>query len=313
MVTMGSARGRAGYALLATLWICMGIAALASVISLSAREAIASSRNRMALTVGRWLAEACLTTERETIRDALAQEYLAALDSSGSVWNYIDRVLAEHSPQVAGCSVSARSVGSHLDVNATDEGALSRVLQAAGWRPTRADSAAAALADWKDADDTPRPNGAERDWYLAHGREPPSNSPLVNHAELARVRGFETDSSGRVDSILDVEPGAIALNQAPREVLAQLPGFTDFTTREVLDQRARGVPVTAFIQLRPWLDPNVPNASAKLPGLILLTPQAWIVTARLRTGHPSVTTVIELRLARADRNTVVTRRRTWIE
>jgi hypothetical protein len=110
-----------------------------------------------------------------------------------------------------------------------------------------------------------------------------------------------------------VEPGAIALNQAPREVLAQLPGFTDFTIREVLDQRARGVPVTAFIQLRPWLDPNVPDASAKLPGLILLTPEAWIVTARLRAGNPPVTTVIELRLARGDRSTVVTRRRTWIE
>src|SRR5438093_625016 len=83
--------------------------------------------------------------------------------------------------------------------------------------------------------DQTRTKGAERDWYDQHARIAPSNSPLVDMRELRRVRGFESDSTGRLDSILDVEPGAIALNQAPREVLELLPGFDDRTIRELLD------------------------------------------------------------------------------
>ncbi len=313
MVTTSRSDPQAGYALLATLWICVGIGALTWLISVSAHEAMGASRNRMALTSGLWRAQACLAWEREALRDALSQEVAAGMDSTGSLWNYVDRLLAERPVPVADCSVAARAVGSRLNINAADEATLALVLQLAGWPGARADSAAAAFADWIDADDQPRTKGAERDWYDQHARIAPSNSPLVDMRELRRVRGFESDSTGRLDSILDVEPGAIALNQAPREVLELLPGFDDRTIRELLDARARGRPITAFIQLRPWLDPAMPDAAAKLPGLALLSPQAWIVTARTRTGVPPVTTVLELRLARGDRTTVVMRRRAWVE
>ncbi|PYP60082.1 MAG: hypothetical protein DMD40_01990 [Gemmatimonadetes bacterium] len=313
MVTPSRADPRAGYALLATLWICVGIGALTWLISVSAREAIAASRNRIALTQGLWRAEACLALERDALRDALSREVVARRDSSGSLWNYVDRVVRERPTPVRDCSLSARAVGSRLDINAADEGTLARVLEAAGWPEARADSAAAAIADWIDANDEPRPQGAERTWYVARNRVPPSNSALVDMRELRRIRGLEDETADQLDSILDVEPGAIALNLAPREILSLLPGFNDRAIREVLDARARGVPITAFIQLRPWLDPAVPDASAKLPGLVLLAPEAWIVTARVRTGAPPVTTAIELRLARGDRTTIITRRRTWIE
>ena len=313
MVTPSRADPRAGYALLATLWICVGIGALTWLISVSAREAIAASRNRIALTQGLWRAEACLALERDALRDALSREVVARRDSSGSLWNYVDRVVRERPTPVRDCSLSARAVGSRLDINAADEGTLARVLEAAGWPEARADSAAAAIADWIDANDEPRPQGAVRTWYVARNRVPPSNSALVDMRELRRIRGLEDETADQLDSILDVEPGAIALNLAPREILSLLPGFNDRAIREVLDARARGVPITAFIQLRPWLDPAVPDASAKLPGLVLLAPEAWIVTARVRTGAPPVTTAIELRLARGDRTTIITRRRTWIE
>jgi len=314
MVTVARADSRAGYALLATLWICVGIGALTLLISMRAREAMASSRNRMALTTGLWRAESCLAFERETLREALSREAPRA-DSIGSVWNHVDRLLEQTAALVPGCAVSARAVGSRLDINGVDEATLSRLLKAAGWSEARADSGAAAIADWVDADDQPRPNGAERNWYLARDREPPSNSRLADMRELRRVRGFEPHAgpTDRLDSILDVEPAAIALNQAPPEVLALLPGFNDRTIRELLDARRRDVPVTAFIQLRPWLDPAVPDASARLPGLVLLAPEAWIVTARVRVGIPAVATLIEVRLARGNGATVVGRRRMWSE
>jgi type II secretory pathway component PulK len=164
-----------------------------------------------------------------------------------------------------------------------------------------------------DADDQPRAKGAERDWYVARNREPPSNSALVDMQELRRIRGFEAAGPDRLDSVFSVEPGAIALNQAPREVLALLPGFTERTIREILDARARGVPVTAFIQLQRWLDPETPDAGARLPGLVTLAPVAWIVTARTQTGLPPVTTVVEVRLVRLNKTTAITRSRTWTE
>lgn len=308
-----SIRDTRGYALLATLWICVGIGAFTLLISVITHDAIGASRNRIAMTSGIWRARACLTFERETLAEALAQQDAASIDSIGSLWNYIDRFVAERPPAVSGCSITARAVGARLDINAVPESTIARVLQLAGWSAARADSAAAAVADWMDADDQPRAKGAERDWYVAQNREPPSNSPLVHIRELHRIRGFEEDRANRLDSIFDIEPGAISLNQAPREILALLPGFTERTVREVLDARARGDPVTAFIQLRPWLNPETPEAGARLPGLITLAPMAWLLTARTQTGFPPVTTVIEARLAHGYRTTAITHSRTWTE
>ncbi len=281
-------RNRQGYALLATLWICVGIGALTWLISVSARETMASSRNRMALTRAIWLGRACLAYGREAMRDALTQEAAAGADSSARLWDHIDRALAEAPNSVAGCTLSAKAVGSRLDVNATDEATLRRVLVVAGMPAAKADSTAAVI----------------RQWIKTKGG-------FADRRELRRVPGLE--SFGPLDSILDVEPGPLALNQASRELLTLLPGFTDRTVREVLDSRARGEPIRTFHTLTAWLDPRTPDASAKLPGLVLLTPTAWVVTARTRNGTPPVTAVIELRLSRAGHSTAITRQRSWLQ
>ena len=304
MVTNRTNDPRAGWALLATLWICVGAGALTWLISLSAREAIGAARNRVALTTAMGRAQACIAFAREKLRDVLSSP------GGPPAWDHIDRVLAQYQPQVSGCTLSARPVGAHLNVNASDEPTLSRVFQAAGWRASRADSAAAALADWMDADDQPRPGGAERDWYVARDRIPPSNSPFVDVRELRRVRGLE--NWDRLESLFDVTPGPLALNQAPAELLSLLPGFTERTVQEVLATRADSG-VTSFLQLRAWLDPDQPEASAKLPGVVVLSTSAWVVTARTRAGFPPVTVATEVRLWRSGVTTSIGFRRTWTE
>ena len=337
MVSVRRVDPRAGYALLATLWICVGVGALAALISVSAREAIGAARNRVALTSAMWRAQACLAYARETVRDATSHS------SDPALWNHIDRVLGEARAPVSGCSISARPVGARLDVNSSDEATLSRLFQAAGWRPSRADSAAAAIADWMDADDQPRAGGAEREWYLARHRIPPSNSPFVNARELRRVRGLE--DWDRLDSLLDVAPGPLAINQAPAELtIVTRPFVLDFagaylnhtpdfpediwdeweqekreqfdtrwsTVQEVLAARSE-TGVTSFPQLRAWLDSGQPEASAKLPGMVVLSSAAWIVTVRTGAGFPRVTAVIEARFARAPSTTSLSLRRSWIE
>jgi hypothetical protein len=91
-----------------------------------------------------------------------------------------------------------------------------------------------------------------------------------------------------------------------------LPGFTDHTVQEVLATRSQ-TGVTSFLQLRAWLDPAEPDASAKLPGLVVLSSAAWIVTVRTRAGFPLVTAVIEARFARAASTSSIGLRRSWIE
>ncbi len=302
--------GRAGYALLATLWICVGIAALTWLISVNARDAMATSRNRMALAHASWNTQACLARARETLRAALELENNRGPDAFGAVWDHVDRLIAPlNAPER--CEVTVRPVGSRLNVNATDDTTLARLLRAAALPAGSADSAAAALSDWIDSDEAPRPLGAEREWYETRGRAAPSNAPFVNVAELRRVRGLET--SARVDSVLDVEPGPVSLNHAVPEVLALLPGFTERTVQAMLDARARGTPVSTFHALTALLDSNAVGASARLPGIVVFSPTAWVVTIRSRAGNPRVTAVLEVRLARGSISSFATRRRTWVE
>ena len=98
-----------------------------------------------------------------------------------------------------------------------------------------------ALADWTDGDDSPRPAGAERDWYL--GQTPPylpPNAPLGSVGELVGVRGFDAALVERLRPFVTVAgETAINPNTAPREVLLAVVG--DVTTVErLLTARAAG-------------------------------------------------------------------------
>jgi hypothetical protein len=311
MVTKARRDGRAGYALLATLWICVGIGALTWLISVHARDAMATSRNRIALTQAAWNARSCLARVRETLRAALELERVRGPDPFGAVWDHVDQVIMKSDPSASGCTLTARPIGSRVDVNATDEPTLARLLSAAGLPVASADSAAAALSDWIDADDAVRPLGAERSWYQAHGRGGPSNLPFVSVRELRLVRGLETFA--RLDSVLDVEPGPIALNHAVPEALSLLPGFTERTVQALLDARARGTPISTFHDLTALLDTNAVGASARLPGIVVFPATAWVITIRSRVGDPPLTAVLESRLVRGTNSTSVARRRAWVE
>src|SRR5437773_365412 len=94
---------------------------------------------------------------------------------------------------------------------------LPRLLAVLGLDAALAD----ALADWTDADDTPRPLGAERAYYL--GLTPPyapRNAPLGSVGELALVRGFTRPVVERLRPYVTVAREArVNPNTASREVL----------------------------------------------------------------------------------------------
>ena len=81
-----------------------------------------------------------------------------------------------------------------------------------------------ALEDWTDADDLPRPLGAERDYYL--GLTPPyvpANAPLRAVAELRAVRGVDAHALARLHPFVTVaDEAGVNPNTAPPEVLEAL-------------------------------------------------------------------------------------------
>ena len=196
-------RNRNGFALLAALWVTVGLSVMALAGLLVARGVVSAARNRMTLTRGQWRAEDCLARARVAIDDALTAR-------APSAWGALDRAVAT-SPVItqAACDVSLVPTGMAIDVNAADAEHLLAPLRAIGIAESRADSMADALLDWRDTDDIPRPMGAERDWYRTAGRFPPRNGPLADLRESRRVRGFDETvvSDSVLYAVFTVEPG----------------------------------------------------------------------------------------------------------
>jgi len=110
-----------------------------------------------------------------------------------------------------------------------------RLLAILGLDPGIAD----ALADWTDADDEPRPRGAERDWYLGQpGRRVPPNAPFASPAEIGLVRGVDARTLARLAPHVTVAPEhAVNPNTASREVLLAVLG-DPVAVERVLSARA---------------------------------------------------------------------------
>ena len=317
---------RRGFALLAVLWVMVGLAALALAARLDARDALAAATNRVTAAGARWRAEGCAERARATIDAALGRR-----GDEGAVagaWAVLDEVLASTSlrgaaPRGAGCDVRLVPAGAALDVNAADAEMLRRLLRALG-AGARAEPVADAILDWRDADDVPRPLGAERAWYESHGLFPPRDADVAAVAELRRVRGVrdtvgaQPPLDGRLaealEAALTVEPGRVVLARAPAAVLLALPGMTEESVARILELRARGERAIDAGRVGALLSPAARDTLlAHFPELsraVSPEPDAWILVAH--AGHEALYgSGIELRLVRAGSRAAVVRRRTW--
>ncbi len=308
-----------GFVLLAVLWVMVGVGAIGLGFALMARRAAGAAHNRRAETIAMWRAEDCASRAEAAIGEALAPrlgDSASGSDAARVTWARLDAAV-EASPNLSGapCALAMRPMGTTIDLNTADDSLLTRLFFALGNPPGTADSLSDAILDWRDADDTPRPSGAEAAWYVGRRRAPPRNGPFGDVRELRRVRGFE-DRTG-LDSVLGVEANRIVLDRAPLAVIAALPGFTNEAVAQVAAHRARGTPVPDLLSLGAELSPAGRAALlADYPDLVRLTtsePDAWILSARGTAGTPAVTFVLELRLVRAGDRAAVVRRRTWIQ
>ena len=302
---------RAGFALLAVLWAMVGIAALGMAASLSARRAVATTHNRIALVKAGWQAEGCLERARAAIAEALRDERahpMGPLPPWRALADVVDRssVVASRA-----CELSVRPAGAGVDLNTADKEALDRLLAYLRIPKSQADSLRDAMLDWRDADDIARASGAEGDWYAAEGRHLPRNGPFADVRELARVRGSEV-IAGR-DSLWTAEPGRIPVDLAPLAVLATLPGMTEEALGRLAEQRMRGEPFHDVLRLTATLSPaardSILTRYPELVGRVTADPDAWILTSTGRVR--GVQSVLEVRLVRAGSRAAIVRRRTW--
>lgn len=300
---------RAGFALPAVLWVIVGVAAVTLAGTVAARDAVTTAQNRVDHVRGAWRAEGCLEIARGSVAVALGDG-----DRAAAGWQSLDSVLAA-SPGLrdAGCSVTARAAGAAIDVNAADAERLRRAFVVLGGGGAEADSLVDAVLDWRDADDEPRPLGAEAGWYGARHELPPRNAPIADVGELRRIRGMAAVTG--FDTIFGVEPGRVPLGRAPLAVIASLPGFGDEAVARLAELRLRGQQTADLLAFSASLSREARAALlARYPELVALVttdPDAWIVTSTAAQGPRSVGATIEVRLVRAGARGAIVRRRTW--
>ena len=96
-----------------------------------------------------------------------------------------------------------------VDLNQADVPLLSRLMQALGEPPDASDALAAAIVDWRDADDLSQPvGGAEDGDYAAAGRPyGAKDAPFETIAELEQVLGMTPDLYARLEPFLTLYSG----------------------------------------------------------------------------------------------------------
>lgn len=302
---------RRGSALLTVLGAVLTATMIAMLTQRTVLTSLRASRNRVAADQGRWNAEDCLSRVRAAWHDAVMR------DSAQAAWSRFDSVVAA-SPLVRvfdRCSARLRATGSRIDVNAVDDSVLRALFEVLGASTIRAESLAAAVLDWTDADDMPRTAGAERDWYVARGLPEPSNSPIHSKGELQLIRGLE-DSTFWSDA-LDVLPGRISLKNAPSEVLRSLPGSSEQFAKMILRQRDAGSLSTDLSLIAEALYPadraHLWAGMDGLTGMTAIEPDSWVVESRGWASGDGVIVTLEVLLARSGVGTRVIRRREWLE
>lgn len=288
------------------LWVLAVAAVMAGTATLTGRNAVNATRNRVEAARAYWLAMGCAARTRAAVDEILGES--ASFEDAAHVWRVLGRKLPEALLSNADCAVTLEAAGSRLDVNEASDEMLDSLLRRLGYDAETSDMMTDALVDWRDSDDVARPLGAERAWYDAARREHPRDGSLADGREIALVRGFEEPE--RVDTVMSVDRGRISLATAPVTVLLSIPGFTRETAETIVALQNEAKPIPDLLSLLGMLSEASKAAMlARFPDISRLTtpdPDAWIVTVRGAHGLPPITSTLRMRLQRGGKRAILT-------
>ena len=113
-----------------------------------------------------------------------------------------------------------------LDINLASEQVFEELFVFFGFDRSNAQGLAARIADWRDADDLARPNGAEsRDYFTARNGEKIGNRPFRSTQELLKVLEFPRDLYECVAPAITV----LGASATPKEsLMTELYGASPF-------------------------------------------------------------------------------------
>jgi general secretion pathway protein K len=122
---------------------------------------------------------------------ALSGIELAAYDVLSGTQIQISQLVKNYTIGGANVVVAISDEAGRIDINLAPPEIMSAAFASTGVPTGDAISLAAAIQDWRDADDTPVPSGAESADYAALGLSyRPRNAPLETIGEIMQVRGM---------------------------------------------------------------------------------------------------------------------------
>lgn len=227
-------RPQRGIALVLVLWVLMLITIASSAFALMARTDRLESHALMHGVKARLAAQSAIHIAALNLRDP---DELTRWQADGRVYAFeFDGALVE---------LAITDERGKLDINVVDEGVMQQLLMGHGVDQLEAELIAAAVMDWRDADDIERVNGAEADSYYAAGLPmAPANRPFIMIEELLQVAGMSWELYKRL------EPGITVWSRtanpepafAPLEALLALPDLTAEEAADFIVQRQAMAP-----------------------------------------------------------------------
>jgi general secretion pathway protein K len=212
---LGSSRG---IALISVLWITGLLAVIAASFASSTRTEARLARNLVA------------NAKAEAIADGgVHRAVLGLLDPDpATVWR-ADRTVYAIALGEGEAQIEIEDEDGKIDLNGAPPELLAGLLGALGLEAGEAEATAARIADYRDEDNEPEPQGAEDPEYLAAGRTAgAADRAFASESELLNVLGMSQVLYEEMRPYVTVYSGAEGVDptRAPRLVLEALPGMT---------------------------------------------------------------------------------------
>ncbi|HSM69542.1 MAG TPA: type II secretion system protein GspK [Xanthomonadales bacterium] len=221
---------QSGVALVLVLWITVLLTITSGAYALMARMDQLEANALLSGTQARMTAEAGIHLMAVALRDT---DDLARPIADGRIYEQvIDGVLLE---------VSVTDERGKLDINAANEDTLVTLFGNNGLDSEQAALLAAAVLDWRDADEVERVNGAEWDTYMAAGLPVgPANRPFMMVDELLQVLGMSYELYRRIEPGISVYSRASNPDPAyaPAEALLAVPDMTPEDAQNFITERS---------------------------------------------------------------------------
>ena len=203
-----------GFILIVVLWTAALLALFAAALAASTDNFVRTTRNSIERSRLELLAGAGIRLGLRDLMSTDARPEVARFAAGGPA-------VTCQLPDGETLRLNIEDEAGKVDLNSASDDLLRALMQGAGLPSQQAASLVDAIADWRDSDDSKRPNGAELAEYLAAGQiSGPKNAPFDSSIELGGVLGVSRGLLAKLRPHLTVHSGVAGVD--PRHASAGL-------------------------------------------------------------------------------------------